>query len=268
MISKTNRTVVDYTASSLFAVTIVGQWAFAAYILLFYAFPAVSGNVDVWNRNSLLAHPPVESGKIIATFAFGSHAIGASIIALFGGLQIIPSVRNRWRALHRWNGRIFIFTVVGLSISGFYLTWVRGPMPDSLSDLGTSVNGVLILTFAALTVISARNRRFMQHERWAIRLFLVSNAQWFLRIGGFGYFVVAQSLGVEVAFDGWFFKFWTWGCFIVPIAVSEVYFISRRAKSQPLRWLSASLFALLIPLTLIGIGTFSFYTVQIIQAAA
>jgi uncharacterized membrane protein len=259
--------IVDYSAGTLLLVAIAGQWAFAAYILFFYACPAVSGHLQVWNSNALLAQPPVEAGKWLSTCAFGAHAIGASVIALFGGLQIIPMVRNRWRRFHRWNGRVFVFTVVALCISGYYLTWIRGPLPDSLSDFGTSVNGALILGFAAMTVIAAMNKRFAEHERWAVRLFLVSNAQWFLRIGGFGYFVIAKSLGYEIAFDSWFFQFWTWGCFIVPLAVSELYFATRRTDRKFFKWGSAALFILLTPLTLVGIVTFGFFSIQVIQGA-
>ena len=262
---KTDPSITDYCAGVLLAVTIFGQWAFAAYIVSFYAFPVAAGNIESWNNNVLLAQPPVQAGKWLDTSAFGAHAIGASIIALFGGLQIVPYVRNRWRRFHRWNGRIFVATIVALCLSGYYLTWVRGPLPDSLSDFGTSVNGCLIIGFAVMTILTATRGRFMQHERWAVRLFLVSNAQWFLRIGGFGYFVIAQSLGNEVAFDGWFFKFWTWGCFIVPLLVAELYFQTRRARHAQVRWVSAAILALLTPVVLVGIATFSYFSIQIIQ---
>lgn len=186
-------------------------------------------------------------------------------MALMGGLQLVPFVRNRFRTFHRWNGRLFVMTVVALSLSGYYIVWVRGPVPTSFSELGTSLNGALILGFAGLAVAAAIGRRFVEHERWAIRLYLVSNAQWFLRIGGFGYFFIAQSLGAEVAFDGWFFKFWIWGCFLVPLAISEVYFRTRRSDRVSVRKFSAAFIIGCALLTIVGSLVFSIFSIQLIQ---
>lgn len=258
---------VERSAVTLISIAILGQWAFGAYIVAFYAYPAVFGDISSWNGNMLLAQPPVQPNRLLDTNAFGIHAIGASIIAFLGGLQIIPIIRRRWKKFHHWNGRLFVLTVIVLCITGFYLTWIRGPLPDSVSDFGTSVNGLLILLFAYMTISAARSRRIPEHERWAVRLLLVSNAQWFLRIGGFGYFIVAQSMGYSVAFDGWFFQFWTWGCFLLPLLLAELYFYARRHPNVNLRRGIAFIFALLVPIALIGIGTFSFFSLQIIQAS-
>lgn len=265
MLKSSHRNAVDYSAASLLALAIVGQWAFAAYILTFYAYPAIAGDLQIWNSNILLTQPPFNPERWISTSAFGIHAIGASVVAVFGGLQIIPYIRNRYRSFHRWNGRVFIATVIALTLSGYYLTWVRGPLPDSFSDLGTSVNGILILLFVVLAFRAIKQRDFSAHERWAIRLFLVSNAQWFLRIGGFGYFLIMQSLGYSVAFDNWFFHVWIWGCFLVPLLFAELYFRTRQLESSPLRWMSAGVFLILLPVTLAGIVSFSFFSIQIVS---
>lgn len=260
-----NPTVTDYAAGGWLVTALLGQFGFFIYILVFYAFPAVAGNLEAWNDNVLLNQPPVEEGKYADTFAFGLHALGAGLISVMGGLQLLPLLRHRMPTFHRWNGRLFVLLVVALTLSGYYLTWARGSQPTSTSELGTSVNGLLILTFAALAVPAAIYKRFDDHERWAIRLYLVSNAQWFLRIGGFGYFLIARSLGAEVAFDGWFFQFWVWGCFLVPLAMAELYFRTRYADRPAIRWAGAAVLALGAVLTLFGSFVFTSFTVQLIQ---
>ncbi|MEM6273682.1 MAG: DUF2306 domain-containing protein [Myxococcota bacterium] len=255
----------DVAAASWLATAMLGQFGFFVYLAGFYATPLLFGDVMTWNRNPILVRPPVESGEALHTLAFGIHAIGAGIIAVLGGIQLIPGVRRRFAAFHRWNGRVFVGLVVALSLSGYYLTWIRGPVPDSLNELATSVNGLMILSFAGLAVRAAMRRRFDEHQRWAVRLFLVSNAQWFLRIGGFGYFLVAQSIGAEVSFESGFFKFWTWGCFLVPIVVAELHRRSRDHRAGWIRWSGIAMLGACTVMTFIGSFAFLAFALKLVS---
>lgn len=258
-----NWTVVEWSASVWFCIALAGQLAFAAFIFSFYLFPALTGNLLSWNDNVLLKQPPVQPGEWANTLAFGTHAIGAGFVAILGGLQLMPSVRNRFRTFHRLSGRVYIFLVVALSLAGFFLTWVTGPRPAALFEYATSTNGLLIFACAFLAVRAARSKKFRDHERWAIRLFLMSNAQWFLRIGGFGYFLTMQAIGVQVEFDGVFFKFWVWGCFLVPLAFAELYFRTRQQRSLVARAAGTAGIALATIFTTIGTFVFTVFLTQI-----
>jgi uncharacterized membrane protein len=174
-------------------------------------------------------------------------------VAFGGALQLIPQIRKHAPTFHRWNGRIFLATVVALSLSGFYLVWVR---KTSLSPWSTSVNGALILAFAVLAFRTARARNFTVHRRWAMRLYLVSNAQWFLRVGVFSYFAVNQMLGRKVSFSDPFMTFWTVGCYLAPLLVLEFYL---RAKDSRRPMAKAAVATGLVALTLImAVGIFAF----------
>ncbi len=208
---------------------ILGQWAFLYYILAFYGASGVTGDFETWNRLKVMGRTPFVAGDMAGNLAFLGHALAAAIIAFGGALQLVPGIRARFPAFQRWNGRLFLFTVTGLSLSGFYLVWVRGTSPDSLNALSTTFNGILILAFAGLALRAAMARDIAVHRRWAMRLYLVSNAQWFLRVGVFAYFVVNMSLGNKVKFSDPFLGFWVFGCYLVPIAVLEVYL---RAKDR------------------------------------
>ena len=168
---------------------------------------------------------------------------------------------------HRWNGRLYLLTVTGLSLSGFYLVWIRQTSPSLIDGFSTTFNGVLILTFAFFALRTAMARNIAIHQRWAMRLFLVSNAQWFLRVGVFGYFVVNRALGNDVSFSDPFIRFWTFGCYLVPIAVLQLYFMARDGANP---FAKVSVAALLVALTLVmgaGIFAFSMFSQAIITGA-
>lgn len=246
---------------------LLGQWAFFYYIAAFYGPSALSGDFESWNRLAALGRKPFVVGDTLGNLAFLAHALGAGIVALGGALQLVPQIRARAPRFHRWNGRLFLITVVALSVSGFYLVWVRGNSPSSLDALSTSFNGVLILGCAALAYRTARARDFVRHRRWALRLYLVSNAQWFLRVGAFCYFMLNQMLGVKAGFGDPFLQFWTFGCYLVPLAVLELYL---RARESRRTWYSMSMAAVLLGLSalmLVGMFGFAMFSQMLISGA-
>jgi hypothetical protein len=239
-----------------FAVALLGQWAFFYYIAAFYGTSTLTGNFEVWNRLEALGRTPYVAGDTGGNIAFAAHALGAGIIAFGGALQLMPFIRKRFPAFHRWNGRLFLLTVTGLSLSGFYLVWIRQTSPSVIEGISTTLNGVFILSFAALALRTAMARNIASHQRWATRLYLVSNAQWFLRVGVFSYFVVNTAVGNEVSFSDPFFKFWTWGCYLVPLAALQLYYFARDRGGVVSR---SAMAATLVVLTLLmGVGIFAF----------
>jgi uncharacterized membrane protein len=234
-------------------VALAGQWAFLDYIAAFYGASTLTGSFEVWNRLAALGRSPYVVGDTIGNLTFAAHALAAGVVAFGGALQLIPQVRQRLPVFHRWNGRVFLVTVVALSLSGFYLVWVRRA---SLSPVSTTLNGLLILTFAFLAWRAVRARRIAVHRRWAMRLYLVSNAQWFLRVGVFSYFAINQAIGNPVSFGDPFLRFWTFGCYLVPLAVLEMY-LRARDGSSPIG--KGAVAGSLVVLTLImGVGIFAF----------
>jgi hypothetical protein len=235
---------------------LLGQWGFTAYLLGFYVPTTATGNFEAWLALRRLGGTGYVEGDLTGNLTFAAHALSAAVIAFGGGLQLIPTVRRRWPRFHRWNGRVFLVLVLGLSLSGFYLVWFRGTTPNALNAIGTSLNGVLILGFGIQAWRKARARDFVAHRRWAIRLYLVSNAQWFLRIGMMAWFAANVGLGRKVSSGDPFVLLWTFGCYLVPLAVSEAYLRSREGSSPAAKRVVAALLALLILPMLVGIVGF------------
>lgn len=249
--------VLGAAAAFWLLTALIGQWLFFYYIASFYGPTMASGNHEAWSVLSAMGAKGYVEGDAVGNMTFGAHALAAGIIAFGGALQLVPGIRARAPAFHRWNGRLFLLTVVGLSLTGFYLVWGRGSPPESLREMATTFNGVLILAFAGLAVRHAMARRIAIHRRWAMRLYLVSNAQWFMRVGLFAWFVGNMALGREVSMSDPFFTFWTLGCYLVPLAVLELYLRARDNGGPIARTAVAGLLGVLT--LMMGLGIFAYF---------
>lgn len=247
------------------AAALLGQWAFFAYIAAFYGPTAATGNFEAWNRLVAVGAKPFIAGDTAGNLAFAAHALGAGIVALGGALQLMPWIRARFPRFHRVNGRVFLATVVALSLSGFYLVWIRKTSTSLEGAIATTINGVLILVFAMRTFITARAREIATHRRWAMRLYLVSNAQWFLRVGVFGYFIVSKLVGHSASFKDPFFAFWTFGCYLVPLLVLEVYLRAKESGSRSARLAVAGGLVVLTLLMLAGMFGFGAFSMLLVS---
>lgn len=247
------------------AMALIGQWFFFYYIAAFYGPSTLSGDFQAWTKNALLFKGYV-AGDTTGNLAFAAHALAAGIVALGGALQLIPQVRARFPRFHRWNGRVFLVTVVGLSLAGFYLVWVRGSTPSLAGRLAISVNGVLILAFAGLASRAAVARNIVVHRRWALRLYLVSNAQWFMRVGFFAWFMLSRPAGVK-GLDGAFFVAWSFGCYLVPLAVLELYLRAKAGAGPGARYAVAGGLLALTLLMGVGMTGFAVFSQRILSGA-
>lgn len=212
-----------------------------------------------------MGNTPYHAGDTAGNFAFAAHTIGAGIVAFGGAIQLIPKVRAIAPKFHNINGYVYLITVFFLAISGFYLSWVRGSNPSFLAAVGTSINGFLILIFAFLTLKTAMARKIANHRKWAIRLFLVSNAQWFLRVGVFAYMISGTVVGANPAFGDPFFPFWTFGCFLVPLIAAELYFYASEKRSIRLKYTAAVVITLLTLFMAVGVFGLTPFLMQVMS---
>ena len=225
----TNRLDLDSVADSSlkaaarfwFVVTVIGQLMFAFAVASFYGLTALRGDFHGWSR--FISRGYV-SGDTLGNLAVVMHVGSAVGIMLAGALQLIPQIRNRFPAFHRWNGRIYMLTAVSLSIAGLYMTWIRGSVGDIFQHLGSSLNAVLIMLSAAMALRYALARDFKTHRRWALRLFLVASASWFLRLMFFLSLLLFGPVGFDpTTFRGPLLTFLSFASYLLPLAVLELY---------------------------------------------
>ena len=234
-----------------FVVAVIGQLVFGFATASFYGLTALRGDYHGWRITQ--GHIP---GNMLGNSAVALHLIAAVIIMLAGAVQLVPQVRSCFPVFHRWNGRIYMLAALALSFAGVYMTW-RGSVGDTSQHIGGSLNAVLIWLFAGMALRYALARDFKMHRRWALRLFLVVSAAWFFRIVFFLSFVV---FGGPVGFDpttfrGPFISFMSFGQYLLPLAVLELYL---RAQHRPGALRRMAMAAVLFVVTVaMGVGIFA-----------
>ncbi|MEO8927204.1 MAG: DUF2306 domain-containing protein [Caulobacteraceae bacterium] len=236
------------------AAALIGQWVFLYYILAFYGGSTLTGNFQAWTRNHALLKGYIP-GDTAGNLAFGAHALLAGYIAFGGAIQLVPWIRAHAPAFHRWNGRVFLATAMALSVTGLYMVWVLGARLGLVGAVGISGNAALIVVFAALAWILASRRDFAAHRRWALRTYMVANGQWFFRVGLFAWIIVnGGPVGIGKNFDGPFVIAWEFGCYLLPLAVLELYLRAKDKAGPGGRLAMAGALALLTVLTVVGIA--------------
>lgn len=242
-----------------FIAAAIGQAAFIYFILAFYTPRTLSGDYAAWN-DKLLIDGHIE-GDGLGNVMFAAHVFGAALMTFGGLLQLVPQVRARLPALHRWNGRLFVIAACGLALGGLWLTWGRGTYLSLISAVAVSLNGVLILWFTIAALRLAIQRRFDDHRRWAMRAFIAVNGVWFLRVGMMAWVIGNQGpVGMNRQMSGPADIMLIFGCYLIPLAVLEVYFAAQRSASEAAKWCAGGL--VLAMTGVMGLGIFGAVTLM------
>ncbi len=246
--NSTSKNWLNYSAKLWFAVTVMGQWIFAAYVAIFYGRVTFSGDLTGWNM--VMPHGYV-AGDTIGNLAVGTHLFLAVVVLIGGPLQLIPQIRTYVPRFHRFNGRLYILTAIILSLSGLFMVWTRGVSGGDIGKYSISLNAILIILFTVLAVYNAMKRNIKTHRRWAIRLFITTGGVWSFRIGLMLWLMIHQApVGFDPeTFEGPFLSFLGFAQYLVPLAVAQLYFSasdSNNSICKTLMFLSLILISLAI----------------------
>ena len=248
------RQAVDRAARLWFAVAAVGHWLFLVYILAVFYPPIAQHGLE--GMRGLHLPAGFREGETLGNLASASHVLLAAIVIGGGPLQLIPAVRSRFPTFHRWLGRSYVLAAALSAVGGLYMSWTRSPIGDVISKLGISGDAVLILVFAVLALRNAMARRFADHRRWALRLFMVASAVWFFRVGLMGWVTLTGGVGIDWdSFTGPFLYVLGFAQYLLPLAMLEWYFHCQRNASAGARFGFAA--ALSLMTVYMGIGIFS-----------
>lgn len=248
-----------YWAGALwFTIAAIGQVAFIGFILAFYGVRTATGNFAGWNDKPLIDGYVKDDNLGNAVFA--AHVLLASVVTLCGLMQMIPALRRRWPRLHRWTGRTFLVIALFMALSGIWLAVVRGTYLSAISAVAILINGALILVFAGLAWRHAIKRRFEAHRRWAMRTFMVVSGVWFLRVGLMGWIVVNRGpVGMNDTMSGPTDIVMTFGSYLIPLAILELYVTAQRSDNGLLKGAAATVLTLSAAFTAAGVfGTIAF----------
>lgn len=245
--------VVTRSAQFWFLATVVGQIGFFLFIILFYGTRTISGDFVGWDdKANILGY---EAGDPTGNFAFISHVLIGGLITLSGLAQLVPSVRKKHPTVHRANGRLFLALSLVGAISGLWLTWGRGTYLSIHQAMGVSLNGVLILVFVYFAWRSAVQRRFTDHEAWALRTFMVVSGVWFFRLAIMAWYLIGRGLfgapsGCQIIID----PILEFGSYLLPLAILELWLFARaRPRAAWLQWSAAIVITMATLLMCVGI---------------
>ncbi|MCU0755887.1 MAG: DUF2306 domain-containing protein [Xanthomonadales bacterium] len=241
---------LSLAATTWFLAAMLGQWAFVAFILAFFTPRTLSGDFLALNdKPHITGWVP---GDTMGNTQLLMHVFVAAVVTFAGVLQLLPALRRRWPALHRWNGRVFMVTALLGTLTGFYLTFVRGSVLGPGSTISISLNGLLTLIFVGLAWRSAWTRDFASHRRHALRAWLLVNGVWFLRIGIMLAGLLLAPLGLQMSYDGAVFIAVSFLSWMLPLAVLELYLRAERSGRAGFQYAVAGLLGFLTLATLAG----------------
>ena len=234
-----------------FAVMLMGQLFFALYIVAFYYTATYNQDIEHFNRVMPAGH--IE-GDLWGNIMVMGHVLFAAIITVGGLLQLVPQLRSKWPALHRWNGRLYVFTAIIMSLSGAFMIISRFDLVagDAFGKWALMLNGLLILWCAMMAFKQARQRQFAAHRIWALRLFILVSGVWLFRVGMMAWLTVhGQPVGFDpVSFSGPFLNVLYVTVYLLPVLLLEGYIRAQKSRSAQPKIIAASgIFLLTVVLT-------------------
>jgi hypothetical protein len=136
------------------------------------------------------------------------------------------------------------------------MVWTRGTVGGPAQAVAISINALLIMLCAVMTLRHALARQFDVHRRWALRLFLVVSGVWFFRIGLMFWIAVNQG---PVGFDPHTFRgpalvALAFGQYLLPLAMLELYFRAQKSRSAAAQGIMAASLGMLTLVTAAGIA--------------
>jgi uncharacterized membrane protein len=235
------RALLQTSGRAALAALLAAEAAFVIYLLGTYGRTSWTGNVEAWAEFGDNGWVP---GDTAGNIAMALHVGFALVVILAGAIQLLPAVRRRAPALHRWSGRIYLSGCAIAAVSGLALVWGRDNVGDLSQDAAISLNALVLVACGAMAWRTARARAFDAHRAWAIRTFLAANGVLFFRM-----FIALWLLAWRrpVGFDpetfsGPFLTALAFTVYVVgPLAVFEVYRRAERGEGTAQRTAVAGL---------------------------
>jgi hypothetical protein len=107
------------------------------------------------------------------------HIFCSAVALLVGPFQFFPGIRRR-SAIHRRLGYIYFTSVFAGGLAGLAMAFVA--YGGLVSRVGFGGLAVVWLYTAFRALLAIRQRRFLEHEQWAVRCFALTFAAVTLRI--------------------------------------------------------------------------------------
>jgi len=178
--------------------------------------------------------------------AMGGHFLAGSLIMLSYPFQFIPSMRQRYAYMHRWNGRLSFSLTLACVVAGMTFIGAKGKLVGGWNmSVAFSLAGMLMGVCAFVSWRFACLKDFERHANWAIRAFsqVVSPflyRYWYNAAAFLGYRMPApyqNGNGGEVCADDFcpayvrpFDALHCWTYWLLSLAIAEAIICARRNR--------------------------------------
>jgi Predicted membrane protein (DUF2306) len=243
-----------WSGVALVAASWISAAAFGMYIFAFYLGNLSRGHVEKWNDNLSGLY---SKGDVISLGAMTAHLAVGAIVLLLGPIQLMGSVRQRWPAVHRWLGRIYVCTSGIAGLGGLIFILAKGTIGGAAMNAGFGLYGLLMVLAAAETWRHAAGGRFNTHRAWAIRLFALAIGSWLYRMD-YGFWLIAMHrIGHQEDFHGPFDVVMSFFFYLPNLAVAESFLRARRLRSHTM-FRAFAVFVLITATLVVAVGTYYF----------
>ena len=178
----------------------------------------------------------------VGNLAFAAHVTLAAVVTAGGTLQILPQIRERAIAVHRWNGRAFMVAAVAAALTGLYMNWVHGANGGPINSIGVSLNAVLILLCVAMA--------WRAHERATSS----ATADGPRRLPGRERRVRMLAPGVHVPAMAYVSEF---GSYLIPLAVLFLYLRAKGSRARNAQLAAALVLLVVTAYSCLGIVAYT-----------
>lgn len=186
----------DASQKIVFTCLIIAQAFFVSYLIAGYGFTGLSEGVSQWNRFNSTAYV---AGDSLGNAMYAVHVLFAIVMIIGGSLQLLPTIRRKYKTFHKYNGRLFVTLACSISLAGLYLILSRGTVGNPLLHGLTAFSGAMVIVSSFFAIRAIRNANVALHQRWALHLFLAANGVLFFRLFIFAWMTLFGTLGINTA---------------------------------------------------------------------
>lgn len=138
-----------------------------AWIIGFLAISGIGGSIFFFT------HEPNNPGFVEYPSITLLHVILGAFYLALAPLQFSQNIRNRFRAFHRWSGRLLILLALVLGLASLFLGLVV-PYSGVPEQIVIGIFGTLFLFASAQGFRHARRKQFDLHREWMLRAFAIA----------------------------------------------------------------------------------------------
>lgn len=158
------------------------------------------------------------------------HIIAGSFALLLGPWQFWSTLRNRYRLLHRWIGRVYLLSILVASISALGLSRIAFGGAVGRTGLGTLA--LVWLATGLMAYAAIRRGEIDEHREWMIRSYVVTFA--------FVTFRLVRLTGLGLSFSE-SFALKAWAVWAIPLFITEICLSMTRQRAKRARVLRVRL---------------------------